>query len=220
MMVSTACQVKYISAFWLGMCWDRYCYNVPVCWWCSWWCFKNASRSGKVWDQKKKIFIRLWISINPRLFVSCFEFIYAAYLCRLLRPHGIYLLVHPLSSKFTLFLNANKMIIWREIVFLQITYGAPKERLQLVRQAGCSWSIALYIMRKFETLPSTTGAHSSCPYGILVSEDLLVTSLDAKCLSEHSFLICYFFFAKVLNLLLLSFSKHKGYLKISKDSSK
>ena len=45
---------------------------------------------------KKKIFI-LCISINPRLFVSCFEFIYAAYLCRLLRPHGIYLLVHSLS---------------------------------------------------------------------------------------------------------------------------
>ncbi|XP_039838489.1 uncharacterized protein LOC120698814 isoform X3 [Panicum virgatum] len=42
-----------------------------------------------------------------------------AEVARLLRPHGIYLL---------------------------ITYGAPKERLQLVRQAGCSWSIALYIM--------------------------------------------------------------------------
>ncbi|OEL12854.1 hypothetical protein BAE44_0026128 [Dichanthelium oligosanthes] len=38
---------------------------------------------------------------------------------RLLRPHGIY---------------------------LSITYGAPKERVPLLNQAGCSWSIALYIM--------------------------------------------------------------------------
>ena len=72
---------------------------------------KMLAEVARFETKKKKIFIRLWISINPRLFVSCFEFIYAAYLCRLLRPHGIYLLVHPLSSKFTLFLNANKMII-------------------------------------------------------------------------------------------------------------
>lgn len=40
---------------------------------------------------------------------------------RLLTPHGIYLL---------------------------ITYGAPKERVPLLKQSGCSWSIALYIMPK------------------------------------------------------------------------
>ncbi|RLN27970.1 methyltransferase-like protein 13 [Panicum miliaceum] len=42
-----------------------------------------------------------------------------AEVARLLRPHGIYLL---------------------------ITYGAPKERVPPLSQAGCSWSIALYIM--------------------------------------------------------------------------
>ncbi|RCV17869.1 hypothetical protein SETIT_3G254500v2 [Setaria italica] len=42
-----------------------------------------------------------------------------AEVARLLRPRGIYLLV---------------------------TYGAPKERVPLLNQAGCSWSIALYIM--------------------------------------------------------------------------
>lgn len=42
-----------------------------------------------------------------------------AEVARLLMPHGIYLL---------------------------ITYGAPKERVPLLNQSGCSWSIALYIM--------------------------------------------------------------------------
>ncbi|CAL4900561.1 unnamed protein product [Urochloa decumbens] len=42
-----------------------------------------------------------------------------AEVARLLRPRGIYLL---------------------------ITYGAPKERVPLLNQTGCSWSIALYIM--------------------------------------------------------------------------
>ncbi|CAL5094756.1 unnamed protein product [Urochloa decumbens] len=42
-----------------------------------------------------------------------------AEVARLLRPHGIYLL---------------------------ITYGAPKERVPLLNQTRCSWSITLYIM--------------------------------------------------------------------------
>ncbi|OQU77939.1 hypothetical protein SORBI_3009G126500 [Sorghum bicolor] len=42
-----------------------------------------------------------------------------AEVARLLMPHGVYLL---------------------------ITYGAPKERVPLLNQSGCSWSIALYIM--------------------------------------------------------------------------
>lgn len=66
-------------------------------------------------------------------------------------PHGIYLLVYHLSSKPFCF-NPNEITIWREIVFCQITYGAPKERIPLLNKSGCSWSIALYVMRKFETL--------------------------------------------------------------------
>lgn len=68
-----------------------------------------------------------------------------AEVARLLRPHGIYLL---------------------------ITYGAPKERLQLVRQAGCSWSIALYIMPtpRYQ-LKMSKGAPQSTMEEVALTED-------------------------------------------------
>jgi hypothetical protein len=35
----------------------------------------------------------------------------------------------------------------------QLTYGAPKGRVPLLKKCGCSWNSALYIMRKLEKAP-------------------------------------------------------------------
>ncbi|KAF8719866.1 hypothetical protein HU200_024627 [Digitaria exilis] len=68
-----------------------------------------------------------------------------AEVARLLRPHGIYLL---------------------------ITYGAPTERVPILNLAGCGWSIALYIMPTPEyELKMSKGATQPTMEEVALTED-------------------------------------------------
>ncbi|XP_062181091.1 uncharacterized protein LOC133885396 [Phragmites australis] len=89
-----------------------------------------------------------------------------AEVARLIRPRGIYLL---------------------------ITYGAPKERVPLLNQTGCSWNIALYIMPTpgYQSKMSKGDPQPTMEEVTLTEDGQLPPDYVLKDLESHFIYVCH-----------------------------